>query len=334
MPGPYAPSDARNYVGIGKQTVRATSVAPTAFVPYIDAVDMDHGQAINRIMEAGANGQVTHSEKTGHIPGGGFTFLGRPSITPKLAAFLMGVDSIGAAVSGVTPHTITDDLVTDYLSIEQNAADESVERFKDSVIGELTFNCDRDNPKLRVKGTWLGGILEHKGSTATADSYETEEPWVLSECAFTVDGSGDTEVTGFELTIRVKASQEKISGVHPVHIVKLGFECELSFTRLDLAITNTGYRRVNYGTTGGTTASVNAVTGAFVANFTRGTAATARRFQLNAANIDYDSAVYTPLDPNASEGMKVVYAAQARKAAGASLLEVLGNNTDAAAYVT
>ena len=61
MPGPYATSDARNYVGFGKQTNKGTGVAPTHFAAFLPSVDLDHGQEINPLKEAGNAGQVTIS---------------------------------------------------------------------------------------------------------------------------------------------------------------------------------------------------------------------------------------------------------------------------------
>ncbi|MGQ0671239.1 MAG: hypothetical protein ACT4PO_16525 [Actinomycetota bacterium] len=331
MAGPYAPSDSRNYVGIGKQTLRGTGVAPTVFAAYVDAVDLDHGVALNKILEAGAAGQVTFTEKGGHMPSGGFTFLARPSITSRLQAFVLGAD----AISGIGPytHVLTSDFATDYQSVEQNLADESVERFVDCVVAELVYTIDPDNPVLRVKGTWLGGVPAHQGAVATAETYETELPWLLSEGVFTVDGAAAADVKGFTFTSRMRISLEKIALVTPKYIVKVGEDAEVEFTEFQTAITSTGYRKVNYGTTSGTAASASATSGAFIAQFDRGAGAAARQLKINIPTIDYESAVYTPLDPGAGEGTKVVYSAFGRKVAGAALVTVTGITNDSAAYV-
>lgn len=333
MAGPYAPPDSRNYVGIGKEVTRGTGVAPTFFGAYLGGVDLNHGQAVALIKEAGAAGQVTTSEKTGHMPGGAFGLFARPSSSGRLAAYQMGQDTIGAPVLGVTPHTIVSDFVTDYLSIEQNLADEGIERFIDSVIAEIVWSCDRDNPRLRARCSWLGGAPAFQAA-ATAESYEAEDPWVLSEAAFTVDADAtpDNPVFGFTITERILYGVEKIAKVTPEYMVKVGEELELEVSELLLGV-NTGYREIHYGSLTGTAAQATAKTGAFIANFTRGAAGTARRLQLNVPLVHYQDGVYTPLDPDGSEGTKLTRTAAGVKASGSPLLEVKADNLDAAAYV-
>lgn len=328
MAGPYAPSDSRSYVGFGKQVSRGTGVVPTLWIPYMEAVDLDHAQAINRIMEAGAAGMVTQAEKTSEISVGAFTFLARPSTTSKLAAFLLGVDT----VTGVGPwvHTIVDDFVTDYMSAEQNLADDLPERFVDAAIAELVFTCDVASPKLRVRGAWVGG--KPAVVAATAESYETDNPFVISDGVFTVDGSAATNVRRFSLTLRARLAPEQVADVVADYVVKVGFEVELELEQFVLDIA-TEYRRTHYGSPTGTAYQKTPSTGAFIANFNYGAGAAARQLKLTVANLDYDDAKYTALNPGANEGVKVVRGAAGRKAAGASLLEYVGTTNDSAAYV-
>lgn len=331
MAGPYAPSALQNYVGIGKEVSRGTPVAPTQWGAYISGVDLDAGMDLNPIKEAGVLGAVTYTEKAGHMPAGAFEILARPSISGRFAAYLLGNDSVGAPVSTVYPHTLTWDSATDYLSVEQNLNDEAVERFQDAVINEITWTCNRDAPVLRMKSSWLGGAPTFS-SSPTAESYETETPWLLSEAAFTIDGAGATNVIGFEITTRTLYGVEKLASVTPVYMVKLGKEIDLTIETV-LDAVNTGYREVNYGSAAGTAAQVLAKSGAFIASFSRGSAATARLLSLTVPNLDYDSSVYTPLDPGASEATKLTRAAHGREVSGTPLITIAANNLDSVAYV-
>lgn len=332
MPGPYSPADPKNYVGVGLQSVRGTVVAPTVWGAYIDPVDLAHNQTINRILEAGNAGTVTWTEKPSQLPSGGFTILARPSIVSRLTAFLAGRDTIGAAVSGVFPHVVDADIGTDYLSIEQNEADEGIERFQDSVIAEMAFSCSIDAQTLRAKTTWAGGQPNFQAS-ATAESYETELPWIFSECAFTIDGSSDTQIREFNLTWRFIYDAVRTSLVTPSYMIKLRQEVELDFTRLETGLSNTGYRKVNYGTTSATVPSPSATSGSFAADFTRGAAGTAREFKLAVATLDYDVSQFTSIDPNGNEALKTKFEGKGRTTAGASLVVATGKNLDAVAYV-
>jgi hypothetical protein len=334
MAGPYAPSDVRNYVGIGKESSRGTGVAPTLWVPFLPSVDLDHQQTVNRIFEGGSAGQVSFAEKISQMPTGKFIYLARPQVSTKIAAYQMGVDTPGAPVSGVTPHVITDDMDTDYLSIEQDLADDAIERFVDCAIAETVYACDVDNPALRVTGTWVGCTPAWQGA-ATAESYETDRPFLISDGAFTVDGSSVTNVRKFTLTITTKLSVERIAKVTPEYIVKMGFTVALELENLVTTNMSDEYRKVQYGAIGNSSVQTTATPGAFIADFNYGAAGAARELKLEIPLLDYDDAKYTNLDPGGSEAIKVTRTAQGRRtAAGASpLVRLTGKTTDAAAYV-
>lgn len=330
MAGPYAPSDSRNYVGIGKQASRGTAVAPATWVPYLPSVDKSHGMDISPIKEAGAAGQVTDSEKGGHLPTGKVTFNARPSLIGKLGAYLLGVDSITGA--GPYDHAETSDFVTDYLSVEQNLADDFVERFKDCVINEITVSVDADNPKLKVESSWLGGTPVVQGSP-TAESYETDRPFLLSDCVFTIDGSGATNVRKFTYTARMLYAREKLIDVVPEYHVKVGEECEIEIEQLvtaDMA----DFRKVNYGAVAGTAHTKSAFVGAFIANFAYGAGAAARGIKFEVPNFEYDEATHTALSPEGNEAVKVMTKGYGKMVAGSFLQKLTAKTNDSAAYVT
>lgn len=333
MPGPYAPSDARNYVGFAKQLDRVTGAAPTLFVPYIPSVELDHAQALNRIFEAGAHGMVTDAEKVSHIPTGLLPFLARPKITAQTVAFMLGLDT----VTGLGPwtHVITDDAGPnpDYISVEQNLADEAIERFVTAAVAEVVFTCDVDNPKVRTSARWVGGKPAWQGA-ATAESYETDNPFLISDAAFTVDGDATPEnpVRKFTLTVRVRMGIEQVADVTADYLVKAGYEVELEVEQLLLGV-NTGYREVHYGSTVGSAHTKSPKSGSFIADFNYGSGAAARGMKLEVPNLDYDTAVYSPLSPDAGEGSKLTLTSQGRKVAGSPLFRYTGITNDSAAYV-
>lgn len=332
MAGPYAPSDSRNYVGIGRQTVRGTGVAPATFVAYLPSPELDHGMSINKIKEAGAAGKVTYAEKVSHLPSGKFTALARPVLTTKLSAYLFGVDTPGAAVSGVTPHVITDDFVTDYLCVEVNLADEAPERFIDCALTELAIACDRGNPTLRVNGSWVGGEPDWRAS-ATAESYETDRAFLISDGTFTVDGGAVTNVTKLSMVMKMTLSLEQTQDVTPEFVVKLGSEVDIVLEQITSDI-SAEYRKALYGAVGNTAVQKTATSGSFIADFGYGAAGTARGWKLEVPNLDYYTAVYTNANPDGGEAVKVTRTMSARAVAGTVLGTITGRTTDAGAYVT
>lgn len=335
MPGPYSGADARNYVGFARETTRGTPVAPSAFIPYLSGVSIDHGSAHNWIKEAGASGMVTIAEKTAHIPVLGAPFLARPVVSTRLAALLLGVDtSTQIGVTGVYDHVVADDWDPDYVTAETNLADDIIERFQDCAVTELSFTVDRDNPILRGQVSILCGKVVFQAA-ATAETYETNAPFVLSDGTFTVDGSGTplNKVVGFKFTIRCLQSAEKLAEVWPEHMTKNGFEVEVELTQF-AADLDEAYRETHYGTTSGTTPVKTPDTGAFIADFAYGVTGTLRGLKLDAPNLYWGAATFAPgLDPNGAEAIKVTRTGVARKVSGANLANFRGETTDAASYL-
>lgn len=329
MPGPYTPSDTRNYLGIGRQASKATGVAPTQWVAFTDAVDLDHAQEIRGLKEAGGSGAITLAEKLGHMPAGGLSYRVRPSIGARIAAYLLGIDTVTGGADPFT-HTMTPDLVTDYVSIEQNLADEGIERFVDSVVAELTWEVSNtDTHLLRCTGRWIGSTPAFQAA-ATAESYDALSPFTLSEGAFTIDGSAEAEVQRFSITCTCRYAVEKVATVTPLYLIKLGFDVAGEVTQLVLDIDD-DYRKVHYGSSSGTSVPSTPTTGSFVADFSR--AGPARQHKIEVPALDWLTAVYTPLNPDPNEAVKVTRTFQGRVSGANPLIRVTAQNPDSASYV-
>jgi len=327
--GPYASSDPRNYVGLFRQASKGAGVAPSFWAPYLPSVDLDHAQTINRIMEASGGYRATYSEKISEIPVGRFTFLARPSFTARLAAYLLGLDALTG--TGPYTHTITSDLATDYLSIEQNLADESIERFVDAAVAELVWTVDPSTRAIRCTGAWIGTNPSFQAG-ATAESYESANPFLISDGVFTVDSAGSSNVQGFTLTVRFVYSMPLINDVIAAHLIKVRLEVELELTQLatDLA---TDYRKILTGAVGGTTYQKIAQPGAFVADFNYGAGASLRQMKLEIPALDYTQAAYTSLNPEGEE-IQVTKTAHGRYNGTDPLFRYVGQNSDSGVYVT
>lgn len=329
MAGPYATSDARNYVGIFKQAAKGTGGAPTLFFAYVPTVDLDHAQDISRILEAGDAGVVTSVEKLAHMPGGKFTLLARPSTAGKVWAYLLGVD----AITGVGPydHAITDDFVTDYLSIEQNLADEGIERFVDCAIAEINYVANVGEPFHRITVTWIGGTPSWQAS-ATAESYEAATVFTMFDSpTFTVDGAGATNVLGIDLTVRRRFARPKVTDVVPGYLIKVGEDVEGEIRQLPTDI-STEYRPVHYGSPTGTAHQKIPEPGSLTAVWTYGAGAAQRSMTFEINTLDYDDAKYSPLNPDGEE-IVVTRPFVARKVAGQPLLRVTAKTGDSVVYV-
>ena len=330
MAGPYATSDPRNYVGIGKQTVKGTGVAPALFAAYLPSVDLEHGQEVNPLKEGGTAGEVTISEKMAHMPGGQFTFLARPSISAKVSAYLLGVDTLTGA--GPYTHVLTGDLVADLLSVEQNLADEGIERFVDCAISEVVYTVStQDTQIVRVQASWIGGTPMWQGA-ATTETYEAESPFTFSNGAFTIDGTVVTNIRRLSVTVRTLWARERVNDVVPSYLVKLGFEVEVEIEQLMLDVSTDGYRRTHYGSNTGTTHSKNPSTGSVDADFNYGAGAGARRMRWEVPNIDYTNAKYSSLNPD-GEAVILTRNGVGKKVGASPLFRYTGTTNDSVAYV-
>jgi hypothetical protein len=329
MAGPHATSDARNYVGIGREAVKGTGVAPTSFPAFTDDVDLSHNQEISGLKEAGGNGSITLSEKLGHMPAGGFAFRARPSITGKLAAYMLGADAVTGA--GPYDHALTHDLVTDYLTIEQNLADEATERFIDCVISQLTFEVENTSTHMvKVSGSWVGGTPTVQGAP-TAESYDAETPFVLSNGVFTLNGVVAANVQRWTTTLTMRYAVEKIAGVVPLYLIKLGLDVTGEVEQLML-LWSDEYRLVQYGSAAGVAHTSAPVAGAMIADFNYGAGAAARGLKINVPNLDWLDAKYTSLNPEGS-AVKVVRPFHGRVSGATPIVTVTAKTNDSASYL-
>jgi hypothetical protein len=194
-------------------------------------------------------------------------------------------------------HVLTDDLTTDYLTIEQDLADAPIERFLDCVIAELVWSVDPSSHAIRLAGTWFGCASAWQASP-TAKSFESATPFVLADGVFTIDGNAAvTNLRSFTITQRFIYEGPVTNDVVPQYQVKLRQEVELSISQL-IIDPNAEYRLVHYGSTGGTTYPTRPVTGSFVGTFIQGSGTSTRQMKLEIPNLAYGNAQYTPLSPD------------------------------------
>jgi hypothetical protein len=317
-------------LGIGKQPSKGTGGAPNLWVPYLPSVDLDHALTINKLLEASGGYRVTYSEKISEIPVGKFSMLCRPGITARLVSYLLGVDTFTPGSPNL--HVVTDDLNTDYLSIEQNLADESIERFVDGAIAELVFTVDQSTRAIRVTGSWIGTVPSFQAA-ATAESYEAANPFLISDGVYNVDGAGAVaNVASFTITVRFVYKMPLINDVIVAFLVKVREELDFEITQLATDIA-AEYRKTITGSSVGTTYQKIAQSGSFVADFNYGAGASLREMKLEIPSLDYDSAKYTSLNPEGEE-IYVTRTAHGRYDLTNPIFRYSGKNTDAAQYVS
>jgi hypothetical protein len=341
MAYPRATSNSAHYVGVGKQSVKGTPVAPTVFVPYKGAVTLDHGMAGEDIREAGLGPYVSRTMKTAHDPTGGFGLAVRPSTVAKLLTWMLGSDGISG--SGPYVHVITpDEAARTWLTIEQNAgtSGDIIDRFGDCLIKSAKFSCD-GNQDLMVEFGWFG-LTPAWQATVTSTSYESGisgltpgGPFRGSEADFAIDGSAATNVQSWEVAFEWKYDEDiRLSEVTRGDALKLELAGTVKVKQLiDSSTMVNQYRKTNYGSTTGTAADRNFYTdGDFSASYNNGLLTTnTRAVTVLAPNIDWKKAKYTDLNPDGST-MYLEREGVLTKLSGSELVAVTFTTGDSAQY--
>lgn len=337
MAGPYNTGSLLNYLGIGKQTVLGTGVAPTVFVPYTGDVTLDHGLEGEDIREGGSGPYLARSIKTKHGPSGGFGTPWRPSTAAKLLAWFLGNDAVAAAGS-LFDHTATPAETSVLLSVEQNQSDEIIERIVDSVLSKVTITGPEANAEVMLAFEYMGVAPTWQGA-ATSETYETGihgstpgAPFRSGDGTFTVGGSVITNLVSWELSLDWGVDGDiYTSKVTRNRVFKLVMTGEIKIRTLELD--NVDYRAVNYN--GGSAAGIDFPTlaggNAFVAAYTNGlTTTNERTATITVPQLQWKGA---PRRLQAAGAVSILErTGQLIKAAASPFVQIVSKNADASAY--
>lgn len=340
MAYPRSTSSISHYVGIGKQTVKGTGVAPTVFVPYQGTVDLDRGMDGEDIREAGTGPFVNRTMKTKQDPNGAFALAWRPRTLAQLAAWFLGAD--GSVANGsLFDHTATPSESNTWLTVEQAAgvSGDIIERVTDCVLKGLTVSCE-GNGDVMSKVMWVGMSPAWQATAATA-SYEAGvsgstpgAPFRAMEATYTIDGSAASNVQSFELGLEWKLDEEiRLSRITRNELLKLELTGKVKVKQLiDSGTMTNEYRKIVYGSTSGTVPIKNFFQGgSFVAAFDNGLATTNQRtVTFNLPVADWKTTSYTQLNPDGAT-MYLEREGTVRVNAGV-FCSIVSKTADAAAY--
>lgn len=316
---PLSPADSRNYLGFGRQTVKGTGVAPAFFAAYIGPVSFAHNPNLRDVREAGGGSVIARQNKDFIAPGVQLGTPVRPDIAGALLAFMLGgtggaPTDLGAG-SGPYSHTITPSDGRELVSFERNLADDVIERIVDGVIGQLTIDYrKRDSgPELMMTAVAEGITDEDQGSPV-AETYETDRPFLRSDCTWTIDTSL-TPANVESATIDLQWTLDTTilaDGVTRSDIVKLHLNGSVEVVQLfESADEANAYRLTHYydgDSVPGTTPGELVYPGDFdvEADYTDPAGANEQRqVKLTLPNINWGEAVLTENDPDASEAVRL-----------------------------
>jgi hypothetical protein len=321
-------------LGLGKQTVQGTGVAPTkfpklsksAFIPVPKVTDYRNGN----------NRDFAFSTKDEFAYKGAFeTFMYADEAT-ALLAYIMGKDTVTGAGD---PWTHTLDLTVDalpYLSAQaQYYENQIIDRVIDTKLIKLALAADVGKPAM-LTGDLLGGSVLAGGSPAVVSFTDGagEGPMMFYHQTITLTGPSDFatiqgQIQKISLDIDQGGNAEYGPGqVYPIAVFEQG---RIVTLKLQTLFSGPAWHNlINYGGSAGTTVSQVVTTGTFETKFTS-QAAPERSIDLNCPLLHWH--LDNPqMMPDGKSGLFDVTAIGYRS--GATLpLTVIGKNGVATPYV-
>lgn len=280
-------SSSGGYLGIGKQNVFGTSVAPTHWIAWVQS-NIKPSQDIDDLLESGYDQFTKAYVKSRFDFGGSFQFYLRPDIAARLACYALGADAVTGASDPYT-HTITPYTSVPYLSIERSLDGGLIERVQDCVISEYKISGSQGKPGL-ITVTILGtkGTIQ----TASAGSPSSLNMLNMFDATLTV-GSTDisAKVEEFEVVYRNKFLTHRGNTIFIQNILKVQSEVEGS---IKLLFENDNTYKNVYNA-GGTASSEGLGTGSMSVDFVE---SSSRQFKIEIPSLIYKE---LPIEPQKAE---------------------------------
>ncbi len=332
---PISPADSRSYLGFDRQTTKGTAVPPAFFATYVGAVAFAHNPNLREIREAGGGFVPARQVKDFIAPGITFGAPMRPDLFGAVAAFFLGEDTIGGA--GPFDHVIRPVDGRELVTFERNIADDIVERIVDGVITQLTLSYQtRDSGPELMFASVAEGRTETDEAAPTAEVYETERPFLRSDCTWLVDAIGQnltpTNVEACTIDI-VKEFDATILADSIVRsdIVPLRYAISIELIQLfESADEALSYRLTHYydgaTQTPGTTPGEVVYPGDLSVTAGYDTGVDEREIIVAVPNIDWGEAELTENDPEGSEAVRMTRRGIAVVAAAPIQVDVKNNN--------
>lgn len=328
---PLSPADSRSYLGFGRQAVKGTPVAPVFFATYVGAIEFGHNPNIRAVREAGGGHVPARQVKDFLAPALQFGAPNRPDAIGAVMAYFL---NDGGVPSGAGPytHTLTPQDGRTLLTFERNIADDVIERFQDTVLTQLTLSYEKRDSGPELMYTAIGeGRIETDEAGPTAETYETDRPFLRSDCTWTVDTSltpTNIESATINITRQIDAAI-LADAVSRSDIVPLRYEISVELVQLfESSDEADAYRRTHYwdGATAGTQPGELIYPGDLQVVASYGAGAANRQCDILIPDVDWGEAELTENDPEANEAIRLTRRGQAVAGAGAPLTATIINN--------
>lgn len=315
------------YIGVGKQTVQGTPVAPTDF--FLFDKESYKPNITSVLKHTGADQQVAYSIVTKQMPQPSVTFpLTSNTGLEMLAWALGGTDTVTGAAD---PYSHSFGLANDvpWLSIERAIGNQTyIERIADCKLDQWSLSAkEADQVWLSVNA--VGGASTSGGSAATV-TYDADAVFMFRDGAFVLNSTTLATVVGLTLTVKRNIKDHRTNTVVPTYLVPTNREITVS---MDLLFETTNavtiYNNiVHAGTSSGTTKTP--FIGALTATFDPGATPDHQVVLTIPKLAELDAQL--PLNPSGDAQMLTITGTAVRPSVGGNEISVTGKNATATAY--
>jgi hypothetical protein len=262
-------NDPADYFAFGIQASKDTEVTPTVFPKHLDGSGWDNDPDSERIKEGGDGQETGLSFRTLVKADPQLGVLSRPAIHARLAAGVMGADSIGsAAVASLVRHTTGLSASLPYYTAEQKSGD-LIERQGNNVITSLTVEGEAGRPwTTTAQFVGAGTITLREPGSLLTPTREYGKPVFFPYGSYAVDGAASYAQLFTKWKVEVTRSVDdgiQTTGLAREDVIPLAIDVNVDGT---IKVTSRDfYRKVQY-TAAGSTIPVEFATGSidFVQN--------------------------------------------------------------------
>lgn len=229
------------YIGVGKQSIKGTEVAPMRFIQLSAEEAIEIAQNISVYRELEGDQLVTNILKEGHEPGGTYSFFARPDLAGAFLTYVLGKDT----KTGETPpytHTIIHNNTIPWLTIERSLM--AVERFIDNKINRLTISSE--SKQFVVMELEFFGIKPQIHAEEATPTYEANKKFRFNMGTYKIDDEEVANIVSYSIEIlRNLAGDDYTTGFLRDDLQEMGFDINVTF---GLKFLNADfYKKVLYG---------------------------------------------------------------------------------------
>lgn len=272
-------NDPSNYFAFAVQSAKGTEqTSGFFFTKHLDGTGYEVDPSVQREREGGDGQEVGLSYKDKITADGGAVHYARPQHAARSAAVALGQDTVLATdvASTLFEHVAAPVASVPYLTMEQRAPDDLVERAFDQVITGISWEFEAGKP-LKITTPFISGgsMVLRESASALTPTRETAKPiqYPGASVLFAInDGAGGAQATSLVVTkgkIEFKRTTDddlQTTGLNREDVPLLTQDTDLDITLryVDRNI----YRKAYYG--GGSNLLTDMATGSFKIHSARG----------------------------------------------------------------